>query len=72
MVTDEYFNVMSTYKDTVQNFFEESAAYQPLNDKVLASVFLMKVDSEKRYIHELQMESVEVQDDDNKKDDNQE
>ena len=28
----------------------------------------MKVDPEKQYIHELQMESVEVQDDDNKKD----
>ena len=44
VITDEYFNVMSTYKDTVCNFFDETAGYKPLNENVFASVFLMKID----------------------------
>lgn len=74
VITDEYFNVLSTYKDTVQNFFEEQAGYKPLNslgNDVFASCFLMKKDSEKRYLHELQIESVQIQDDDKQKDNNE-
>lgn len=61
---------MSTYKDTVQNFFDESSNYKPLNDNVFASVFLIKADDQKEYLHFLQLESVEIQDDEKKDDDN--
>ena len=30
VITDEYFNVLTAYKDTVQSFFEPREDYQPL------------------------------------------
>ena len=60
VLTDEYFNLLSTYKDTIQNFFEESAGYQPLNSQVHACVFLMRKKPDKKCIHMLQLESVEL------------
>lgn len=67
VLTDEYFNVLSTYKDTVQNFFEDAAGYKPLNSDVLACAFLIKKNPEKKFVHMLQLESIEMQDDNNKK-----
>ena len=34
VLTDEYFNILSTYRDTVQNFFCEQNHYQPLNPEL--------------------------------------
>ena len=67
-LTDEYFNVLTTYKDTVMNFFEEQVGYKPLNKECAASVFLVTKRPTKNSIHMLQMESVEIADD-SKKDD---
>ena len=33
ILTDEYFNVLTAYKDTVQNFFEPREDYQPLTQE---------------------------------------
>lgn len=53
VLTDEYLNILSTYKDTVQNFFDEGTGYKPLNSEVYACVFLMQKDSSKKYLHML-------------------
>ena len=65
-LTDEYFNVLSTYKDTIQNFFDESTGYQPLNPECVAAVFLVPKRPAKNSIHMLQLGSVEVVDDSKK------
>lgn len=66
-LADEYFNVLTTYKDTIMNFFDDSVGYKPLNPDCVASVFLVQKRPTKSSIHLLQLESVEVADD-NKKD----
>lgn len=67
ILTDEYFNNLSTYKDTVQNFYSEASGYQPLNSNVEAAVFLLRKNPTRTGLHFLQYESVELQDDNNKK-----
>lgn len=42
ILTDEYFNNLLTFKDTVQHFYAEGSGYQPLNSKCNACVFLIK------------------------------
>ena len=67
ILTDEYFNNLSTYKDTVQNFYGEASGYQPLNENCEAAVFLLRKNPKRVGLHFLQYESVELQDDNNKK-----
>jgi len=71
ILTDEYFNNLAVYKDTVQNFFSAEAAYQPLNPDVEACVFLIIKNPERTTLHSLQHESCELRDDNNKKDGNE-
>ena len=68
VLTDEYFNNLATYKDTVQNFYAQPSGYKPLNQSCFASVYLIKKNAMQRQLHFLQMESTELQDDNNKKD----
>ena len=71
ILTDEYFNNLAVYKDTVQNFFSAQAAYQPLNPDVEAAVFLVIKNTDRTTLHSLQHESCELRDDNNKKDGNE-
>lgn len=69
VLTDEYFNNLASYRDTIQNFFSQSQGYQPLNSDIQACVFLLYKNEEKTKLHPLQYESVEIKDDSGKKDD---
>ena len=66
IITDEYFNNLSTFKDTIQNFYEEANGYQPLNPNCEACVFLIKKNAARCHLHFLQYESVELKDENNK------
>ena len=68
ILTDEYFNSLSTYKDPIQTFYSQSQGYRPQNPEGNACVFLMKKNAEKTKLHPLQYESVEIKDDNSKKD----
>lgn len=68
IVTDEYFNNLSTYKDTVQMFFTKQNGYQPLNPNLEASVFFLRKNTRREGLHPQQLESIEIQDENNKKD----
>lgn len=68
ILTDEYFNNLSTYKDSVQNFFGEQQGYETMNRDKEACVFLLRKDQQRQGLHYLQYESVQLQDDNNKKD----
>jgi len=60
ILTDEYFNNLASYKDTIQNFFAEKSGYQPLNPQCDACVFLIKKNAYREKLHFLQIESVEI------------
>ena len=51
VLTDEYFNNLATYKDTVQNFFNTASGYEPLNPDCHASVFLIKKNEQRKDLH---------------------
>ena len=66
-MTDEYFNNLATYKDTVQNFFAEHNGYLPMNSDCYACVFLMLKNETRTKLHAHQYKSAEIQDENNKK-----
>lgn len=51
ILTDEYFNNLATYKDTVQNFFAEHNGYLPMNSDCYACVFLMLKNETRTKLH---------------------
>ena len=51
VLTDEYYNNLSTFKDTVQNFYEESSGYQPLNPQTEACVYLIRLNNERQELN---------------------
>jgi len=53
VLTDEYFNNLSTYKDFVQNFFSEASGYNHLNLEGQACVFLIRKNEERTTLHML-------------------
>ena len=42
MLTDEYFNNLSTFTETVQSFFSENGDYEVINRGKFACLFLLK------------------------------
>ena len=69
ILSDEYFNNLATFKDTICNFYQNSSGYKPLNPNCDACIFLFRKNHQRSDLHSLQFESVELQDDNAKKDD---
>lgn len=42
MISDEWFNNLSAYKDTICNFFQKNSGYDILNEDIQACVFFFK------------------------------
>ena len=63
-MTDERFNNLSTYRDTVQSFFSPLNGYDPLNqdDKknIYAVAFLVLKAPTRTKLHKLQLQSCEI------------
>lgn len=72
ILTDEYFNNLATYKDTIQNFFDIQNDYKTLDADVYASVYLMRKNTKLQKLHYLQYESIEIIDENKKDDENEE
>lgn len=72
VLTDEYFNNLSTYKDTIQHFFSDCEGYMPLDKDVFACCYLIRKNNKmvNSDLHPLQHESYKVIDE-NKKDDDE-
>jgi hypothetical protein len=64
ILTDEYFNNLAAYDQSVQSFFADPN-FQPLNSDRFACVFLIRKNDRREKLHFLQLESVELKDDDN-------
>ena len=62
-LTDEYFNNLVSYNDTVMNFFKTYAALNPNQDAV---VYLVKANQKSRELNKLQMDSITLDDKKNK------
>lgn len=60
VLTDEYFNNLSAYRDPIQKFYSLSQGYRPLNSEAQAQVFLMRRVEDKTKLHPMQKLSVVV------------
>eukprot|EP00347_Sterkiella_histriomuscorum_P017713 403348280 len=68
-LTDEYFNNLVSYNDTVMNFFK---TYNSLNPNVEAVVYLVKANQKARELNRLQYDSITLDEKKNKMKENQE
>lgn len=68
ILTDEYFNNLSSFNDTVMNFFKH---YQTYNSKNEAIVYLVGANQKLRDLHKLQMENITLDDKKNKMKENE-
>jgi len=59
ILTDEYFNNLSSYTDTVMAFFK---TYQPLNSQNDAVVYLISANRKVKDLHRLQYEGISLDD----------
>lgn len=51
MLTDEYFNDLSTYKETIQVFFADGNDYEVINKDKYAQLFLTKKNEQAVVLH---------------------
>ena len=68
ILTDEYFNNMSSHNDTVMNFFK---TYTPLNPLQEAVVYLVIANQKQRELTKLQADSIVMDDKKNKMKENE-
>jgi hypothetical protein len=68
ILTDEFFNNLASYNDTVMSFFK---SYNPINQNNEAIVYLVSSNTKLKELHKLQMECITLDDKKNKMKENQ-
>ena len=60
ILTDKYYNNLSSYTDTVMNFFK--ASYMPINHNGDAIIYLVSANQKVRDLHKFQLEGIALGD----------